>query len=75
MRNHTRMLILCALFAALTAVGAFLRLPAGAMSITLQFFFTAMAGMLVYLPGDAVKIAAAALLAKPLLRALPRQQA
>ena len=33
------------------------------------------AGMLVYLPGDAVKIAAAALLAKPLLRALPRQQA
>ena len=118
MRNHTLMLILCALFAALTAVGAFLRLPAGAMSITLQFFFTAMAalllgprwgalsqivylvgipymylifngylgrgmslsavlwaGMLVYLPGDAVKIAAAALLAKPLLRALPRQQA
>ena len=181
MRNHTRMLILCALFAALTAVGAFLRLPAGAMSITLQFFFTAMAalllgprwgalsqivyvalglaglpvftqgggpgyvfqpsfgfllglipaawvmgklagdgtrpwrtalacaagdgvlylvgipymylifngylgrgmslsavlwaGMLVYLPGDAVKIAAAALLAKPLLRALPRHQA
>lgn len=46
MRNHTRMLILCALFAALTAVGAFLRLPAGAMSITLQFFFTAMAALL-----------------------------
>ena len=46
MRNHTRMLILCALFAALTTVGAFLRLPAGAMSITLQFFFTAMAALL-----------------------------
>lgn len=44
--THTRMLILTALFAALTAVGAFLRLPLGAMSITLQFLFTALAGTL-----------------------------
>lgn len=44
--THTRLLILTALFAALTAVGAFLRLPLGAMSITLQFLFTALAGTL-----------------------------
>ena len=35
-----------ALFAALTAVGAFIRIPLGYSSITLQFFFTAMAGCL-----------------------------
>lgn len=34
------------LFAALTAAGAFFRLPIGAMPITLQFFFTAAAGLL-----------------------------
>ena len=33
-----------ALFAALTAVGAFIRIPLGYSSITLQTFFTAMAG-------------------------------
>lgn len=33
-----------ALFAALTAVGAFIRIPLGHSSITLQTFFTAMAG-------------------------------
>ena len=33
------------------------------------------AGMLVYLPGDAIKIAVAALLARPLNRALARAQA
>ena len=46
MRNQTRSLILAALFAALTAVGAFLKIPLGAMSVTLQFLFTAMAGVL-----------------------------
>ena len=45
-RNNTRMLVLAALFAALTAVGAFLKFPLGAMSVTLQFFFTALAGVL-----------------------------
>ncbi len=39
-------LILCALFAALTAVGAFLKVPFALSAITLQFFFTAMAGAL-----------------------------
>lgn len=46
MRSKTHMLILAALFAALTAVGAFLQLPLGAMSFTLQFLFTALAGVL-----------------------------
>ena len=42
----TRSLILTALFAALTAVGAFLKIPFPLAAITLQFFFTAMAGTL-----------------------------
>ena len=42
-----RNLILTALFAALTAIGAFIRIPFAFSSITLQFFFTAMAGILV----------------------------
>lgn len=46
MRNHTRNLILAALFAALTAVGTFMKIPLGAMAVTLQFFFTALAGIL-----------------------------
>lgn len=46
MKNKTRMMILAALFAALTAVGAFIRFPLGTMSVTLQFMFTAMAGVL-----------------------------
>lgn len=45
MRNQTRFLALAALFAALTAVGAFLRIPLGALSLTLQFLFTALAGV------------------------------
>ena len=42
----TRMRILSALFAALTAVGAFLRIPFALSAVTLQFLFTAMAGIL-----------------------------
>ncbi|MEG1396405.1 MAG: biotin transporter BioY [Oscillospiraceae bacterium] len=42
----TRKLLLAALFAALTAVGAFLRIPLGLSAITLQFLFTALAGVL-----------------------------
>ena len=41
-----RMMIYTALFAALTAVGAFFRLPLWPVAITLQFLFTAMAGVL-----------------------------
>ena len=43
---HTRTVILTALMAALTAIGAFLRIPTPISSFTLQFFFTAMAGLL-----------------------------
>ena len=42
----TRDMILTALFAALTAVGAFVRIPLGVSTITLQFLFTALAGVL-----------------------------
>lgn len=42
----TNELIRCALFAALTAVGAFVRIPVLHATVTLQFFFTAMAGLL-----------------------------
>lgn len=42
----TRSLILTALFAALTAVGAFIRIPVGPVPITLQLFFTALSGVL-----------------------------
>ena len=42
----TKDMILVALFAALTAVGAFIRIPLGISTITLQFLFTALAGVL-----------------------------
>ena len=42
----TKDMILVALFAALTAVGAFIRIPLGISTITLQLLFTALAGVL-----------------------------
>ena len=45
-RSKTHLLILTALFAALTAVGAFLRIPTPWSSFTLQVFFVCMAGVL-----------------------------
>ncbi|MBC6680263.1 biotin transporter BioY [Zhenpiania hominis] len=38
--------ILCGMFAALIAVGAFIRIPVPVVPFTLQFFFTTLAGML-----------------------------
>lgn len=49
-----RKLVNTALFAALTAAGAFLRIPLGVSSITLQFLFTAMAGVLLGAGGGAL---------------------
>ena len=49
-----RKLVYTALFAALTAAGAFLRIPLGVSSITLQFLFTAMAGVLLGAGGGAL---------------------
>ena len=47
MRNQkTRELVLCALFTALTAVGAFIKVPVPVVPITLQFLFTMLAGLL-----------------------------
>lgn len=45
MGKNTRM-ILCALFAVLTAIGAWIRIPMPLASFTLQIVFTAMAGVL-----------------------------
>ena len=49
-----RKLVYTAWFAALTAAGAFLRIPLGVSSITLQFLFTAMAGVLLGAGGGAL---------------------
>ena len=46
MDTNTKKLAQAALMAALTAVGAFLRFPLGAMSFTLQDMFTVLAGVL-----------------------------
>ena len=46
MNTRTRKLVYTALLAALTAVGAFLRIPMVYSSVTLQYLFTAMAGLL-----------------------------
>ena len=47
-------LVLAAVLAALTAVGAFIRIPIGISVITLQFLFTAMAGVLLGPGGGAL---------------------
>ena len=49
-----RKLVYTALLAALTAAGAFIRIPLGVSSITLQFLFTAMAGVLLGAGGGAL---------------------
>lgn len=46
MKHSLKLTLLIALFAALTAVGAFLRVPLGAISFTMQVFFTCTAGIL-----------------------------
>ena len=45
-RMDVRTMTLCGLFAALTAVGAFIRIPMPVVPFTLQFFFVALAGVL-----------------------------
>lgn len=46
MKMETRELILVSLFAALTAIGAFIRIPIPYVPFTLQFLFCAFAGIL-----------------------------
>ena len=45
MNSPTRSLVLAAVFAALTAVGGFLKIPLGVMSITLQTMLAALSGI------------------------------
>lgn len=44
--NKTVMICMCALFAALTAVGAFIKIPIPYVPFTLQYLFTMLAGLL-----------------------------
>ncbi len=44
--NGTQKLVLCAMFAALIAVGAFIRIPIGPVPFTMQVFFVLLAGMM-----------------------------
>ena len=44
-KHNLRGLVLAAVFAALTAVGGFLKIPFGPMSLTLQTMLAALAGM------------------------------
>lgn len=46
MRNKTRNMILTALFTALTAAGAFVKIPLGSVPVTLQTIFTSLAGII-----------------------------
>lgn len=46
MKIKTKDIVLCAVFAALTAIGAFIKIPIPVCPITLQFLFTMMAGFL-----------------------------
>ncbi len=46
MKIKTKDMILVALFTVLTAVGAFIKIPIGPAPITLQYLFTALAGVL-----------------------------
>ena len=46
MRDQTRMLVLAALFAVVTATANFIKIPVGVVPITLLFFATALSGVL-----------------------------
>ena len=46
MTSETRSLVYCALFTALIAVGAFIKIPIPVVPFTLQYLFTMLAGIL-----------------------------
>ena len=54
----TRDLILCALFTALSAIGAFIRIPVPLVPFTLQITFTTLAGLLLGSKKGAISVAA-----------------
>lgn len=45
-KHRVKALVLCSLFAALIAIGAFIKMPIPYMPFTLQFLFTSLAGIL-----------------------------
>ena len=53
----TRDLILCALFTALSAIGAFIRIPVPLVPFTLQITFTTLAGLLLGSKKGAISVA------------------
>lgn len=57
MKSKTKSLLLCAMFAALVAVGAFIRVPVPLLPFTLQTLFTALAGLLLGSRRGAVSVA------------------
>jgi len=46
LRQRTTRLIICGLFSALIAIGAFIKIPVPVVPFTLQFLFTTLAGLL-----------------------------
>ena len=56
--NKTTNLILCSLFTALIAVGAFIKIPVPVVPITLQFLFTTLAGLLLGSKKGAISVGA-----------------
>lgn len=53
-RHSSREVVLCGLFTALIAVGAFIRIPIPMIPFTLQLFFVTMAGLLLGARGGAI---------------------
>ena len=56
--NKTTNLILCSLFTALIAVGAFIKVPVPVVPFTLQFLFTTLAGLLLGSKKGAISVVA-----------------
>lgn len=56
--NKTTNLILCSLFTALIAVGAFIKIPVPVVPFTLQFLFTTLAGLLLGSQKGAISVVA-----------------
>ena len=60
--TRTRSMVYCALFTALIAVGAFIRVPVPVVPFTLQYLFTMLAGLLLGSRRGAVSVAVYVLL-------------